>query len=95
MNVMFKHVRGETTVTVTATVIYNIEQVTDMFIVIPKTYTGELGEIINFFRSENDYWWSDTMLRAFYPETFANLLGSLTIMFKDYGFKFLEDAPYD
>ncbi len=92
---MFKHVRGNTSVNVAATVIYNTDQVTDMFIVLPQSYTYELGEIITFFRSINNYWWSDAMVRFLHPETFVNMLGRLTILFKDLGFRFLEDAPND
>lgn len=95
MNIMFKHVRGEMSVTVEATVIYNVDHVTDMFIVLPKSYTHELGEIINFFRSVNNYWWSDAMMRLLHPETFVNLLGILTVLFKDHQFRFLEDSPHD
>ncbi|HWB25194.1 MAG TPA: hypothetical protein VG738_06930 [Chitinophagaceae bacterium] len=95
MNITFKHVRGGNVVTVAATVIYNIEQVTDMFIVLPKSYTHELGDIITFFRTVNNYWWSDTLVRMLHPESFRNLLAKLIIVFKDFGFKFLEDAPDD
>ncbi len=92
---MFKHVRSNASVNVAATVIYNTDHITDMFIVLPKCYTHELGEIITFFKSINNYWWSDAMVRLLHPETFVNLLARLTILFKDLGFKFLEDAPHD
>ena len=95
MTIMFKHFSGERIVTVSAVVIYNVEQVTDMFIVVPKSHKHELGEIITFFKSMNNYWWSDTMMRLLHPETFVNLLAKLIVLFKDNGFKFLEDAPYD
>jgi len=95
MNVTFKHVRGAEPVDVTATVIYNTEQVTDMFIVLPKSYTRELGDIIIFFRSVNNYWWSDSMVSLLHPETFTNLLAKLIILFKHLGFKFLEHPPGD
>jgi len=93
MNVTFKHVRDNKTVDVAAAVIYNVEQVTDMFIVLPKAYTHELGEIITFFRSVNNYWWSDTMVRMLHPETFVNLLAKLIILFKEWQFKFLDEPP--
>lgn len=78
---------------VDANVIYNTEQVTDMFIVLPKSYKHELGEIITFFRTINNFWWSDTMIRLLHPETFFNLLARLIILFKDKQFKFLEEPP--
>lgn len=78
---------------VDATVIYNTQQVNDMFIVLPKICKHELGEIITFFRTMNNYWWSDTMLRMLHPETFVNLLAKLIILFKDKHFKFLEEPP--
>lgn len=93
MNITFKHIRGNKPVDVTASIIYNTEQVTDMFIVLPKSYTRELGEIITFFRSDNNYWWSDTMVRMLHPETFINLLAKLIIFFKHLGFKFIETPP--
>lgn len=80
---------------VDATVVYNTDQVTDMFIVLPRSYKRELGEIITFFKTLNNYWWSDTMVRLLHPETFINLLARLIILFKDKQFKFLEEPPAD
>lgn len=93
MNITFKHVRGNKTVDVAATIVYNVDQVNDMFIVLPKTYTHELGEIITFFKSVNNYWWSDTMVRLLHPESFINLLAKLIILFKEWQFKFLDEPP--
>ena len=93
MNITFKHIRDDKAVAVDATVIYNVDQVTDIFIVLPKSYTHELGDIITFFRSINNYWWSDTMVRLLHPETFINLLAKLIILFKDLEFKFLDEPP--
>jgi len=95
MNITFKHVRGNKPVLVDATVVYNTDQVTDMFIVLPRSYKRELGEIITFFKTLNNYWWSDTMVRLLHPETFINLLARLIILFKDKQFKFLEEPPAD
>ena len=93
MNVTFKHVKGDNVVTVAASVIFNVDQVTDMFIVLPKSYTHELGEIITFFKTFNNYWWTDSMMRLLHPDTFTNLLARLIILFKGLNFNFLEEPP--
>ncbi len=93
MRIIFNHVKGETAVPIPAVVVSNTQQITDMFIVVIKSHTHELGEIISFFKSINNYWWSDSLIRLSYPITFANLLSNLSVLFKDRQFRFLEDAP--
>lgn len=65
---------------ITAKIYYNFSVITDVFIIVPETFSAEVPSEIIFFK-ENDFWTTASEIKN-HPQLLKNLIDSIDKFFE-------------